>query len=131
MKSGASLMRPRVAAIVVQSRESSVPLRMFCRGTAPSALIRRIAISLRPISREKSTVGKLCLIAAARAKSSASVDLPIAGRAAMMIIWPGCRPLVSWSRPAKPVGMPVICPSRPRAASISSMAALTATSSGT
>jgi replicative DNA helicase len=49
-------MRPRVEAIVVQSRESSVPLRMFCRGTAPSALIRRIAISLRPISSEKKMV---------------------------------------------------------------------------
>ena len=57
-------MRPRVEAIVVQSRESSVPLRMFCSGTAPSALIRRIAISLRPISSEKKIVGKLCLIAA-------------------------------------------------------------------
>ena len=46
----------------------------------------------------------LWLIDAARQKSSASVDLPIAGRAAMTIIWPGCRPLVSSSRSAKPVG---------------------------
>ena len=101
-------MRPRVEAMVVQSRESSDPFRIDCSGTAPSALMRRIAISLRPISSEKKIVGRLCLIAAARAKSSASVDFPIAGRAATTIIWPGCRPLVSWSRPAKPVGMPVI-----------------------
>ena len=37
-----------------------------------------------------------------------SVDLPMAGRAAMTIIWPGCRPLVRRSRSGKPVGTPVI-----------------------
>ncbi len=62
-----------------------------------------MAISLRPISSEKKMHGAFDLIAAARAKSSASVDFPMAGRAASTIIWPGCRPLVSWSRPAKPV----------------------------
>ena len=43
------------------------------------------------------TVVMLFLMAAERAKSSASVDLPTAGRAAMTIIWPGCRPWVSSS----------------------------------
>ena len=70
-------------------------------------------------------------IAAARAKSSARVDLPIAGLAATTIICPPCRPLVSSSSSRKPVGMPVIVPSRPLAASISSTAASTATVSGT
>ncbi|CAM5570327.1 hypothetical protein SANTM175S_04159 [Streptomyces antimycoticus] len=61
----------------VQS-SSIVPDRMWCRATRASADSRRIAISLRPISREKMTLGRLFLIDAARAKSSASVDLPMA-----------------------------------------------------
>ena len=95
-------------ASVVQSSVRTVPLRMLWRNTFDSAESRRIAISLRPISSEKKIVGKLCVIAAVRAKSSARVDLPIAGRAAMMIICPGWSPFVSWSSPEKPVGMPVI-----------------------
>ena len=81
-----------------------------------------MVISLRPISRLKNAVVSCVLIAAARAKSRASVDLPIAGRAAMTIIWPGCSPLVSESRSAKPVGTPVIPPPRLPMASISSSA---------
>ncbi len=81
-----------------------------------------MAISLRPISREKITLGRLLLMEQARAKSSASVDLPMAGRAAMTIIWPGCRPLVRESRSVKPVGTPDICPLREPMASISSRA---------
>ena len=53
--------------------------------------------------------------------SSASA-LPIAGRAAMITIWPGCRPLVSSSRSVNPVGTPTISPSRLEMASISSSA---------
>ncbi|CAM5487085.1 hypothetical protein STENM327S_02858 [Streptomyces tendae] len=68
------------------------------------------------------TLGRLFLIQAARAKSSARVDLPIAGRAAMTIICPGCRPLVSESKSVKPVGTPVISPLRDPMASISSSA---------
>ena len=48
--------------------------------------------------------------------------LPMAGRAAMTIIWPGCRPLVSASRSANPVGTPVSVPPRLPMASISSSA---------
>ena len=118
-------------AMRLLSAEASVPLRMDCSGTEASADSRRMAISLRPISREKTTTGRSWWIAAARAKSSASVDLPMAGRAARMIIWPGCRPLVRASSWAKPVGTPIICPSRPFAASISSTAAVTASESGT
>ena len=71
------------------------------------------------------------LIDAARAKSSASVDLPIAGRAAMTIIWPGCRPLVSASRSGNPVGTPVSSPPRLPIASISSSAPGMISDSGT
>ena len=39
-----------------------------------------------------------------------------------MTIWPGCRPLVIWSRSAKPVGTPVREPSRLAIDSISSSA---------
>ena len=54
-----------------------------------------------------------------RARSRPSVDLPIAGRAAMMISCPGCSPLVSASRSANPVGTPTICPPWEAIASIS------------
>ena len=57
----------------------TVPLRMLCRGTDASAESRRIAISLRPISSEKKIVGMSCLIAAARAKSSAERRLTEGG----------------------------------------------------
>ena len=53
--------------------------------------------------------------------SSASA-LPTAGRAAMTIICPACRPLVSASRSANPVGTPVIPPPCAPIASISSSA---------
>ena len=43
---------------------------------------------------------------------SSARALPIAGRAATTIIWPGCRPLVRESRSAKPVGTPDIWPLR-------------------
>src|SRR5262249_39650848 len=48
--------------------------------------------------------------------------LPMAGRAAMTIIWPGWKPLVSESRSPNPVGTPVITPPREPIASISSSA---------
>jgi hypothetical protein len=77
---------------------------------------------LRVISSEKITLVMLWWIDAERQKSSPRVDLPIAGRAATITIWPGCRPLVSSSRSAKPVGTPIISPSRLLIASISSRA---------
>ena len=104
---------------------------MLCRNTFDSAESRRIAISLRPISSEKKIVGMLLPMAAERAMSSASVDLPSAGRAAMMISCPGCRPFVSESSSANPVGTPTIWPPRPLASSISSEATLIASMSGT
>ena len=69
--------------------------------------------------REKITAAWLCLIAAARQMSTASVDLPIAGRAAMMISCPPWRPLVRLSRSTKPVGTPwARPPSRRRAVAL-------------
>ncbi len=62
--------------------------------------------------------------------SSASA-LPTPGRAATMIIWPGCRPLVSSSRSANPVGMPRELPPREAMASISSMVGWSRSSSAT
>ncbi len=72
-----------------------------------SADNRRITISTLLISREKIAEHIPCLIEAERAKSSPPrVDLPIAGRAARITIWPGCSPLVSSSNSMKPVGDP-------------------------
>jgi hypothetical protein len=48
----------------------------------------------------------LLWIDAARQRSRASVDFPIAGLAATITIWPACRPLVRSSRSANPVGTP-------------------------
>jgi hypothetical protein len=80
-----------------------------------------MVISLRPISRLKITVVWWWWIAAERAMSRPAVDLPIAGRAARTIIWPGWRPLVRRSRSEKPVGMPIIPSPRWLEASISSI----------
>ncbi len=80
-----------------------------------------MVISFWLISRLKITAAMLLWIAALRAMSRPSVDLPTAGRAAMTIIWPGCRPLVSRSRSANPVGMPIIPSPRWLDASISSI----------
>ena len=73
-----------------------------------------MVISVRPISSEKTTAAISCLIAAERTMSRPIVDFPIAGRAAMTIIWPGCRPLVRASRSVNPVGTPVISPDAAR-----------------
>ena len=48
---------------------------MLCRDTRDSADSSRMVISLRLISRLKITVGRLCLMAAERARSRASVEL--------------------------------------------------------
>ena len=97
-----------VDASFCQSSSRIVPLRMFCSGTCASAESMRMVISLRLISSEKITEVMPCLIDADRRMSRASVDLPMAGRAAMTIIWPGCRPLVSRSSSTKPVGTPTM-----------------------
>ena len=89
-----------------QSSSVRRPLRIRDSSMPASADISRMTISLRPISREKMALVRLFFTDAARAKSSPTVDLPIAGRAATMIICPGWKPLVSSSRSANPVGMP-------------------------
>ena len=76
------------------------------------------------------TLVRLLWIEAARQKSRASVDLPTAGRAATMIIWPPEKPLVSSSRSAKPVGTPLLVPSLFEIASISSRVASMIADSG-
>ena len=120
--SGASATSLIRRASLVQSSSLICPVRIVCSGTRASADSSRMVISLRPISRLKNAVPSPCFMAAARAKSRASVLFPMAGLAAMTIIWPGCRPLVSESRSAKPVGTPVIAPPRLPIASISSSA---------
>ena len=89
-----------------------------------------MAISLRLISREKITEVMPCLMEAERATSSASVDLPMAGRAAITIICPPWKPCVSSSSSWNPVGTPCM-PERLPAASISSTVASMTSFSGT
>ena len=120
MKSGALDTSPIRRASRVQSSSVSRPVRMWCKGTRASAESRRMVISLRLISSEKMQVAMLFLMAALRATSNPSVDFPTAGRAARTIIWPACRPLVSSSKSANPVGTPTISPPREPIASISS-----------
>ena len=106
MNSGASETRLMCLTILFQSVSDMCPERMCCNGTWASALSSRITISVRDISSEKMALVRLFLMLAARAKSSPTVDFPMAGRAATTIIWPACRPLVSASRSANPVGTP-------------------------
>ena len=75
MNSGASEILPMVAAILAQSSSPIWPLRSFCRCTRASAESRRMVISLRLISSEKTTDVMLCLIDADRAMSMPMVEL--------------------------------------------------------
>ena len=77
--SGASASSADRRAIRCQSWSLRCPERMLASGTLASADSSRIMISVLPISREKTTDGLPCLMAADRAKSKASVDLPRAG----------------------------------------------------
>ena len=120
MNSGASASSDERSASRRQSWSLMCPERMFCSATPASAENSRIMISSLPISREKMAVGFWCLTAAERAKSRASVDLPLPGRPATVTIWPGCRPLVISSSCWKPVGMPVPMPPVAEIFSISS-----------
>ena len=95
-----------------------------------SADSSRMVISIWLISRLKMAEVRPCLIDADRARSSASVDFPQPGRAATMTIWPGCRPLVSSSRSAKPVGTPARPAPRDSMASISSSVGCISSDSG-
>ena len=106
MKTGALETSPILRASLVQSSSLSWPLRMWLSGTFASAESSRMVISDLVISRLKKTLVRLLWIDAARHRSRAIVDFPTAGRAATMIIWPACRPLVRSSRSAKPVGTP-------------------------
>ena len=85
MNSGAAVIAPDRRASFCQSASDIVPPRMCDNGTWASALISRITISLRAISRLNITLVAPCRMLAARARSKPNVDLPIAGRAAMMI----------------------------------------------
>ena len=107
---GASLMREVVSATLRQSTSLILPACILDRRTPDSAESMRIAISWLLISREKMSEVIPCFMDAERQKSRASVDLPMAGRAATMIICPPCRPWVSSSRSVKPVGTPLSLP---------------------
>ena len=103
---GASEIREVVADTFCQSRSFIFPACILDRKTPDSAESMRMAISWLLISREKIREVMPCLIDADRQKSRASVDFPMAGRAATMIICPPWRPWVSSSRSMKPVGTP-------------------------
>ncbi len=75
MNSGALDTSPIRRASRVQSSSVSLPVRMWCSATRASADSSRMVISVRLISREKTQVAMLCLIAADRAMSSPSVEL--------------------------------------------------------
>ena len=94
MNSGASEILPMIRASLFHWSWLFRPLRRSWSWMVASADRMRMVISVRLISSENTAVAMLCLIAAARAMSMPRVDLPTAGRAAMTIIWPGCRPLV-------------------------------------
>ena len=75
MNSGASATSLIRRASRAQSSSFICPVRIVCIGTRASADSSRMVISLRPISRLNSTVLMPFLMAAARAKSSARVEL--------------------------------------------------------
>ena len=70
--------------------------------------MKRWASSISDISSEKKATGFRCLMATFSAMSQTSVDLPIAGRAAITIRLPGWKPPVLSSRSRKPDGVPVM-----------------------
>ena len=76
MNSGASETRPIVEASRVQSSSRIVPLRMCCSWMPASAESRRMVISVRLISSEKTTAAILCLIAADRTMSRPRSTFP-------------------------------------------------------
>ena len=130
MNIGAPETWPIFGPSLSQSSSLIGPLRMWLSGIFASAESSRIVISLLDISRLKITLVRLLWIDAARQKSSASVDLPTAGRAATITIWPPEKPLISSSRSAKPVGTPLVVPSLLEIASISSRVASMIADSG-
>ena len=75
MNSGASATSLIRRASRAQSSSFICPVRIVLNGTRASADSSRIVISLRPISRLNSTVVMPFLMAAARAKSKARVEL--------------------------------------------------------
>ena len=85
----------RIALVTrLQSSSSSWPVRRRVALTRPTEEIRRSASWLADISIENTATAFLVFIAAYSAMLSASVVLPIAGRAARMIRSVGCRPAV-------------------------------------
>ena len=117
--------RPQPLAGLEDLRPAVLGARGPC--AAPRRLIRaceatkRCASSASDISSENSATGLPCSIAAFSAMFVTSADLPIEGRAAMMIRLPGWKPPVISSRSLKPDGVPVsaVC-SRERRWSLSS-----------
>ena len=120
MNNGADEICVVLSTMRCQSSSDRRPARIRDSSIPASADSNLMTISLRPISRLKIAAARWFLIAAARAKSRARVDFPMAGRAATMIIWPGMNPLVSSSRSVNPVGMPAMASPRASMASSSS-----------
>src|SRR4029078_13448084 len=98
MNSGALETSAILRASFCQSSSFIWRLRMWLSGTFASAESSRLVISERVISRLKKQLLMLLAIEAARHRSSARVDLPMAGRAATMIIWALWGPLVEAAR---------------------------------
>src|SRR3954464_9764012 len=93
MNIGAEDTSPILRASLAQSSSFMLPLRMWFSGTFASADSSRMVISDRVISRLKNTLVRLLWIDAARHRSRASVDLPMAGRGRRMVILPGGEPV--------------------------------------
>ena len=75
-----------VSATLRQSTSLILPACILDKRTPDSAESIRIAISCELISSEKISEVMPCFMEAERQKSRASVDFPMAGRAATMII---------------------------------------------
>ena len=106
-------------------------VRSFDWSTRASEHIKRLASSTRGISSEKKSTGLPVAIAALATMHITSEVFPIAGRAAMMIIWPPCMPAVSRSRSRKPVAVPLMAAPFSSTRSMRSKASRMAVSSGT
>ena len=96
---GAARRRP------ARSRPRSGPRSRGARSSPRSQPTTRVGTPSAPITSSPTWTSPIVVqpVGVGIGVSSASA-LPIAGRAARTIIWPGCRPLVSRSRSEKPVG---------------------------
>jgi hypothetical protein len=106
MNRGARSSVSAPSTIRLQSSAATLAERTFSHGTRASAHRRRIPISTRDISRLNMATGTPDSTATLRATLVTNEDLPIPGRAATTIRFPGWSPWRRPSRSEKPVGSP-------------------------